>query len=364
MPFRDAVFVITEEVKCPLYNLSEELRVSEGALTVPTAKATCLILAGDLLEIVSQKVAFEQFDSRQTKKNRFGCGGCVGNIHFEFKKEKQFTTPQMKMLANAMKREKIKPIAGLIEALKKNEIFTSLGEQDLLDLANLLVFKNFEVGMPVVRKDDPGTHLYIVLSGRVEIVDDDNVVIAEIGLGGVFGEVSLLTGDKVASTIVAGEPTRIALLSRKNFNYILKRFPTLQTFFFKLQANRIKEINMQRGEELSSGMIGYVSDIPTTELFQMLNANAKNGHLRLELDDYKGVVVFHNGEVVCAKLADKTGKDAFYDILGLKEGRFKFVQGLKEEEERLNPIGGFMSMLMEGMQRLDEQSAHEDEFKE
>jgi len=48
------------------------------------------------------------------------------------------------------------------------------------------------------------------------------------------------------------------------------------------------------------------------------------------------------------------GKEAFYDILELNEGRFKFIQGLTRSEKKLPVIGGFMAMLMEGMKRLDD----------
>ncbi|RPH37954.1 MAG: Crp/Fnr family transcriptional regulator, partial [Desulfobulbaceae bacterium] len=44
MQFRNGVFIITEEDHCPLYNVGEELKVSEGILTLPIAKPTCLTL--------------------------------------------------------------------------------------------------------------------------------------------------------------------------------------------------------------------------------------------------------------------------------------------------------------------------------
>ena len=54
MQFRNAVFIISEEKRCPLYNVGEELRINDDALTLPPAKSTCLILASDLIEIVAK----------------------------------------------------------------------------------------------------------------------------------------------------------------------------------------------------------------------------------------------------------------------------------------------------------------------
>ncbi len=359
MEFRNAVFIVTEEKRCPLYNIGEELRVHDGILSLPTAKSTCLILAGDLMGIVSQQVALEQFENGEVKKSKFECGGCFGNIHFEFKKEREFATIQMKLLAATLKREKIKPITGFVEALRKNEIFNSLSDYDLLDLAALLKLEKYDEGVHILRKGDPGTHFYIILSGRVEIIDEEDVILAEIGSGGVFGEVSLLSGDRVTSSVVAAEPCHIALLGKKDFQHVLKQFPVLQVFFYKLQARRISAINIQRAEELASGMVGYLSDMSSAELCQMLNSNRKSGHLIFDLYDYEGVIMFNEGEVIHAQLVGGKGKEAFYNILALKHGRFKFVQGLTEAEKEKKVIGGFMGMLMEGMKRLDDLAAGE-----
>ena len=50
------------------------------------------------------------------------------------------------------------------------------------------------------------------------------------------------------------------------------------------------------------------------------------------------------------------GKEAFYRILTIDNGRFKFSQGLTAREKSLDVIGGFMGMLMEGMKRLDDRN--------
>jgi hypothetical protein len=48
------------------------------------------------------------------------------------------------------------------------------------------------------------------------------------------------------------------------------------------------------------------------------------------------------------------GQEAFYRILAMTKGRFKFIQGLTVTEKKQDVIGGFMAMLIEGMQRIDE----------
>ncbi len=355
MQFRNGVFIITEEKYCPLYNVGEELQVDEGVLKLPAAKPTCLTLTKDLIEMACEEVVFEQYLQGSRQKTQFECGGCTGIIRFEFKKEKEFATIQMKLLAAAERREKLKSITRFAGLLRTIEIFQPLSDDDLLDLATMLKLEDYNWGFPILQKGDPASGLFIILSGRIEVMDEDGVTLAEMGRGEVFGEMSLLSGDRVTTTIMAIEPCQIATLSQKNFRHVLNRFPALQVFFYKLLVGRITAINLQRAEELSSGMVGQFADIPPIELCQMINSNQKTGRLTLEVGEKKAYLLFNEGELVYAMYSGREGKEAFYKALAITDGRFKFVHGLTKSEMELDIVGGFMGMLMEGMKRIDDE---------
>ena len=355
MQFRNGVFIITEEKHCPLYNVGDELRVDEGILKLPAAKPTCLTLTRDLIELASKGVVYESYLQGSKKKIKFECGGCTGIIRFEYKKLKEFATVQMKLLAAAERRERLKSSVHFADLLRSIEIFEPLSDDDLLDLASLLELKDYHWGFPILQKGDPASSLYIIVSGRVEVLDEDGVTLAEMGRGDVFGEMSLLSGDRVTTTIMAMEPCKIATLSQKNFRHVLNRFPALQIFLYKLLVGRITSINLQRAEELASGMVGQLADIPPLELCQMINSNQKTGSLKLEVGQNKANLLFNEGELVSATFKGKKGKEAFYDALAISDGRFKFINGLSPGELEFDVLGGFMGMLMEGMKRIDDE---------
>ncbi len=356
MQFRNGIFIITEEDHCPLYNVREELRVSEGILSLPAGKPTCLVLAREIISLASADKSFENNALGGTSKAKFECGGCVGLIRFEYKKEKEFATLQMKLLAAAERREKIKETAGFAGLLRRIDIFSPLSSDDLLDLATLLELAEYPWQFPITQKGDPGNRLYILLSGTAEVIDDHGITLAELGRGEVFGEMSLLSGERVSTTIMAAETCQVAVMNHKNFRHILIRFPTLQVFFYKLLVSRITKMNLQRAEELASGMVGQLTDISVVELCQMINVNQKTGILNIEIEEKRAVIMFNEGELVYAELNGLVGKEAFYHILTLSSGRFKFTQGLTVKEKRRDVIGGFMGMLMEGMKRLDDRN--------
>ncbi|MFH0784774.1 MAG: DUF4388 domain-containing protein [Pseudomonadota bacterium] len=356
MLFRNGIFIITEEDHCPLYNVREELRVSEGILTLPVGKPTCLVLARELIDLTSADNSYESYSQGSDTKAKFECGGCVGVIRFEYKKEKEFATLQMKLLAAAERREKILTTAGFAGLLRAIDIFAPLSNDDLLDLSTLLELVEYPWQFPITQKGDPGNRLYILVSGKAEVIDDHGVTLVELGCGEVFGEMSLLSGERVTTTIMAAEACKVAVMNHKNFRHILNRFPALQVFFYKLVVSRITRMNMQRAEELASGMVGQLSDISLVELCQMINVNQKTGRLNIEYEENRAVIMFNEGELVHAEFKGLVGKEAFYHILTFNDGRFKFTQGLTAAEKQRDVVGGFMGMLMEGMKRLDDKS--------
>lgn len=352
--FRKGTFVIIEEEECPLYNVAEEIAVDQNWIYMPSSKATCLILAQDIAALSAEDIAIDQSVVGEKKSNRYECGGCTGRIQFEYKKGKEYTTIQMKLLAATERKEKIEDVSRVADYLTEIELFKPLSSDDLVDLITLLQVKHFDYGFPICQLGDPGTHLYILLEGKVEVLDEDGVVLSEMGQGDVFGEMSLLSGDKVSTTIIATEPCEIATLNQKNFNHILTKYPSLQVFLYKLVVRRIAAMNRERAEELASGMTGQVADIPLSELCQMINSNQKTGRLRVEFDGNIGVVAFNEGDVINCDIYDLSGTEAFYELLLVESGRFRFTQGITSRERKLDSIGGFMAMLMEGMRLKDD----------
>ncbi len=355
--FRNGIFIITEEIKCPLYNSGEEFIIDGGILALPTARPTCLTLAQDLAKIVSPDTLFEQYHAGSDSKVKFECSGCSGIIRFEFKKKKGYATLQMKLLAASERKAKVKEMSAFASLLRDVEIFEPLSDDDLIDLAVLLDLKEYPWQFPITQKGDPDGRFCVIISGKAEVIDEHGIALATLNQGDVFGEMSLLSGDRVTSTVVAAEPCQIAEMSQKNFKHVLDRFPVLHIFFYKLMVSRINEVNRQRAEELSSGMVGQLSDIGPVELCQLINSSQKTGKLQIDYNDRRIIAIFNEGELVALEDGGYSGKAAFFRMLTLEKGRFKFTQGLSRAEKKLDVIGGFMAMLLEGMKKIDDRKS-------
>jgi CRP-like cAMP-binding protein len=233
-------------------------------------------------------------------------------------------------------------------------IFRTLSEGHLKDLVSLLRLRKYVTNDCIMRKGDPGKNLFIILSGLVDVVDQDGISITKLRNGEVFGEMSLISGDPVGATIQVLEPTTVLYIRGSDFLKVLNRFPSLQMYFARLLSRRLAKSNILISKEFSSGMTGTLSQMAPVELFQTLNYNQKSGILRLNLSNGPATLTFRNGGIVQAAYGRNEGKTAFFSILGEKSGRFQFEPGLPQKEAALPELGMFMELLMEGLRQLDE----------
>jgi len=357
MEFRDGIFIVTEERQCPIYNVGDEFKVLRDALTLPEVKPACLMLVRQIMRALTGQNVLQRATVFGVQKTKFECGGCSGLIRFEFKQEKEYATMQMKLLAAAEKRKSHRELEEFTGMLSSFPVFAPLSDNDLYDLFTLLRFEKIEAGKIILKKGDLGKNLFIVLTGKVAVVDETGATITELGSGAVLGEMSLLTGAPVITSVYARTETKLAMLTSKDFKHVLHRYPVLHVFFYRLLIDRARKVGSKLKTNISLGLSGDVSEIHVVELFQMINSNQKTGTVKFKFVDDVGEVFFNEGELVYARYGDLSGKEALFALLGKSEGQFTYGPGIPDEAQKLAVIGGFMGLVMEGMQRLDENGA-------
>ena len=350
---RDVIFLITQEKSCPFYNVGEELKIESSGLSVSSYKPVCLYLAQQLKKITTSRVNFNILPVGGQQKSIFDCGGCDGLIRYEYKKDKDFATLQMKLLNEVEEQRRRRHLDKFFGTLRNLDFFESLDDDALSDLTLLLELKTIPLNKVILKKGDPGTYLFIILSGKVAIIADDGQTIAEIGDGQIFGEMSLLSGEPVTRSIYTIDGTQVAMLSNKNFKYVMKKYPVLQLFLLKMLVDRAQTMTLRSGQ-ITSGMSGELAEIGTVDLLQLINSSQKTGTITLALDKGRAAVSFLEGEIIQAHYLELADREAVFALLGIKSGHFSYTKGISAEMENLQPVGGFMGMMMEGLQRIDE----------
>ncbi len=356
MSFPEAVFTIIEENNCPLYALGDEFRLSGKALLLgdnednkflssavikmPHDKPVCRILVSDITSVL-----IEYGSMSSVPKYVTNCSGCTGLIKIEHDKERKSSA--------APPARPDKDIGFATKLLTKFPIFQTLTESDIKRLVPMLKMKKFPKGSTIMKKGDPASNLFIIISGKAEVLVDETII-GIMGSGDVFGEISLLIGTPVGATIQVMDMVTVLFIYGKDFKKVLNMFPSLQMFFARLLAQRLAKTNVERLEEFASGMSGKLSENPPSELFQTLNLNHKTGVLSLTLSKGTADLSFREGSLISASYDEKKGRDAFFEVLEEKDGRFKFTPGLSPQEMKAPEMGDFMWLLMEGVRRIDE----------
>jgi small-conductance mechanosensitive channel len=98
------------------------------------------------------------------------------------------------------------------------DLFDRLTNEQRREVAAATVARVFGSGEAIVRQGDQGQSMFVVCAGRAHVVlEPDRHRIAAIEAGGYFGEMSLLTGDPRAATVLAAGDTTVLELDADVF---------------------------------------------------------------------------------------------------------------------------------------------------
>lgn len=113
------------------------------------------------------------------------------------------------------------------EQLADVAILDSLGDESLDRIKECSHFIGAHPGLHVVRADEAGFELYIILSGTADVVRDGEVI-ASLGKGDVFGEMALLGNSHRNADVVATSVMSLLSLTNTEFRRVASDVPELE----------------------------------------------------------------------------------------------------------------------------------------
>ncbi len=132
----------------------------------------------------------------------------------------------------------------IADHLAFSPIFAPLAPADRADLASRMRSRHFAKNEVVFHKDDPAAHLYLVAAGTVKISIEDEggqeVVIALMRGGDVFGELALFDQGERSATATATTDTTIFALAARDFSEVVQRNAAAMRQLLALLARRIR----------------------------------------------------------------------------------------------------------------------------
>lgn len=131
------------------------------------------------------------------------------------------TMVQGRIKSNVLVRES----SLVCEFLLQCPVFARLTPRTLTEVADQMVAETHPAGAVIVRQGDPGDKFYVIRSGSVDVIVDENGkrrTVATLGRGDFFGEAALLTGAPRNATVVAKEDVEVYTLGKQEFQAVLR----------------------------------------------------------------------------------------------------------------------------------------------
>ena len=173
-----------------------------------------------------------------------------------------------------------------IELLSSVPIFSDLQSTDLEEIYSRMSIRKYEKNDIILMEDEFGDTLFIINKGSIKITrvseDGREVILAILGEGEFFGEMSLLDGETRSANAIAQTRCHVLILKRHDFLKVLEKFPKIAVSLLSELAIRIRKSDQQ------------------IESFALSDAEQRIGITILRLAEELGTI--HKGVVRISKL--------------------------------------------------------------
>ena len=198
--------------------------------------------------------------------------GCVRYLAFELENE------GMKIIALAVAKEYRRKGIGMmllktaekwadensIELLKGVDLFSELSEDQLSQLASLVITNDYGRDETIILEKDESTRaLFLIADGEVKVyvtgTDGKETILTLLSRGDSFGEMSLIDGEPRSASVKAVQPTKVLIIRREHFLELLKTTPELATGLLMQMSRRLRNANRQIGSLATMSVYGRVA---------------------------------------------------------------------------------------------------------
>lgn len=143
-------------------------------------------------------------------------------------------------------------LTGMNAPLQEGEVEAMLRSQSLLQevpheviaaMAEAAQVRLYSRGQVLFHRHDRGESMYLVLAGSVFVLLEDeghrDVLLNQLGVGQIFGEQALLSGEPRTATVRAATALRLLEVRREELDRMAQRVPVLADTLWKLFGERM-----------------------------------------------------------------------------------------------------------------------------
>jgi voltage-gated potassium channel len=144
--------------------------------------------------------------------------------------------------------------SAFIEAVRRREfvdtwnlvakvpLFRTLDAARIAAVASVLRARRAERGERLIRKGDQADSMYFIVSGEVEVDQENGAPKGRLDAGDFFGEIALIADRERTATITALAPCKLLVLHKDDFESFMQSHPDLQDAVRAAAKKRLEEI--------------------------------------------------------------------------------------------------------------------------
>lgn len=171
-----------------------------------------------------------------------------------------------------------------ITLLQTVPIFKDLSNKEIITMSEKMVSRSYDKGQMILLEEALGETFFVISNGSVKITrlsdDGREVILAMLGEGDFFGEMSLLDGEGRSANVVALDDAEVLTLSRNDFLDILQKFPMIAISLLEELASRLRKSDQQI-ESLSLSDVEHRIGMTLIRLSEELG-KIKNGNVNIQ----------------------------------------------------------------------------------
>lgn len=105
-------------------------------------------------------------------------------------------------------------------------------------------YRHFEAGEKIFLEDELGDAMYMVRSGRVDVITY-GTVLENVRAGGIFGEMALIDDGPRSAAAMAAEPAEVVAINKPTFLAVIRDDPQFALRVMSLLVSRLRRMNKQ-----------------------------------------------------------------------------------------------------------------------
>ncbi len=166
-------------------------------------------------------------------------------------------------------------------------LFYGLSEQEVLAILRRLRVADYEAGDILVTEGEEGQTVFVVCSGRVNVFvrspTGRDVLVALLGEGDFFGEVSAISGSRRTATIAAATPCGLLELSKTDVDLIARAHPRVKNALDSAFVQRAGNLTAAVARTIDLTAQGHVREYADVALAARFGQSRWSPRVRLRL---------------------------------------------------------------------------------